>query len=105
MARHREHREKHGVNQSALQGDMLWPCLHTLLGLAIRTLYLFGPPGCGKTFAAYHFGRPRGDVYAITLTPETAAAELRGCWIPHGNEFVWHDGPFTAALREGARLV
>jgi len=83
-----------------------WGFVERILTLSvIRTVFLFGPPGVGKTYAAYHYGRPRGDVYAITLTPDTPAAELRGTWIPHGNEFVWHDGPFTAAMREGARVV
>jgi len=86
--------------------ESVWVFLEKLLVMPeIRTFFLYGPPGFGKTYAAYHFGRSRGDVYAVTLTPETPAAELRGMWVPRGNEFVWHDGPFTAAMREGARLV
>ncbi|MBW2419260.1 MAG: AAA family ATPase [Deltaproteobacteria bacterium] len=71
----------------------------------IRTLYLYGPPGVGKTFAAYHKGRVHNGVYCITLTEDTPAAELRGMFVPQGNEFIWRDGPFTAAMREGALLV
>ena len=50
-------------------------------------------------------------MYVITLTPETpetpetSAAELRGFWIPRGNEFVWQDGVFVEAMRKGARIV
>ena len=39
------------------------------------------------------------------LTEDTAAAELRGHFLPRGKELIWHDGPFTAAMRQGARLV
>ena len=99
-------RAKNAVEDHATTGESIWVFLARLLELQdIRTFYLFGPPGTGKTYGAYHIGRPNGDVYAVTLTPDTSAAELRGTWIPHGNEFRWHDGPFTAAMREGARLI
>jgi len=70
----------------------------------VRTLYLWGPPGCGKTHAAYHVG-VRGALYALTLTEDTPAAELRGHYLPVGAGMEWRDGPATMALREGARLV
>jgi len=72
---------------------------------SIRTLYLFGPPGCGKSYAALHKGPNRQGALSVTLTEETPAAELRGMWIPKGNEFVWRDGPFVEAMRRGLRLV
>jgi MoxR-like ATPase len=68
-------------------------------------IYLYGPPGIGKTFVAYHSGRIQRDVYAVTLTPETPAAELRGTYLPRGDELAWHDGPAIRALKVGARLV
>jgi len=71
----------------------------------LRTLFAWGPPGLGKTYAAYHCGRIKKGVYAVTLTDETSAAELRGHFIFKGGDTVWHDGPFTRAMREGARLV
>jgi MoxR-like ATPase len=70
----------------------------------VRSIYLWGPPGIGKTFAAYHVGRVE-PVYAVTLTEDTPAAELRGHYLPVAKEMVWHDGPFTSAMRQGARLV
>lgn len=83
-----------------------WGVLEHVLSLDfIRTVFLHGPPGVGKTYAAYHFGRVQAGVYAITLTEDTAAAELRGHFVPRGGEYVWHDGPFTSAMRAGARLV
>lgn len=72
---------------------------------AARTVYLWGPPGTGKTYSAFHSGLRGREVYSITLTPETPAAELRGFWTPKGSEFVWQDGPFIHAMRKGARIV
>lgn len=65
---------------------------------------LWGPPGTGKSWAARLIGQTDKS-YAITLTPDTPAAELRGHYIvgSKGN-FEWHDGPATAAWREGCRL-
>ena len=70
----------------------------------VRTIYLWGPPGLGKTYAAYRIGLA-GPLFAVTITEETPAAELRGHYLPLGREMVWHDGPFTAAMRAGGRLV
>ena len=83
-----------------------WTFIQTILEcLEVRTAYLYGPPGIGKTYSAYHYGRIENGVYPITITQDTPASELRGHYVPRGNELVWHDGPFTAAMRAGARLV
>lgn len=83
-----------------------WAFVETLLSSAvIRTAYLYGPPGIGKTYAAYHKGCGERNVYKITLTEEMPAAEMRGHYVPRGGELVWQDGPFTAAMRCGGRLV
>jgi hypothetical protein len=71
---------------------------------SVRTIYIWGPPGFGKTYAAYHVG-VRGALYAITLTEDTPAAEIRGHYLPAGDGMAWNDGPATKALLEGARLV
>jgi len=44
-------------------------------------------------------------VYAVTLTEEMPAAELRGHFVPKGDHFEWMDGPALRAWRLGARLV
>ena len=83
-----------------------WELVEKLLASsAVDRIYLWGPPGIGKTWVAYHKGRIERGVYAITLTPETPASELRGHFLPKGSEVVWHDGPVLRAMREGARLV
>ncbi|TFG98432.1 MAG: hypothetical protein E4H11_00470 [Myxococcales bacterium] len=79
--------------------------MRTLASLLIDRIYLFGPPGVGKTWCAYHHGRIEKGVYAVTLTPDTPSSELRGNYMPRGGEFVWVDGPVVRAMREGARLV
>ena len=83
-----------------------WPLVERVLSTKlIRSVYLYGPPGIGKTYSAYHKGRTEDGVYACTLTEETPALELRGTWLPNAEGLVWHDGPVARAMREGARLV
>lgn len=75
-----------------------------LRSLSVRTVYAWGPPGFGKTYAAYHVGL-RGPLFALTLTEDTPAAELRGFYLPVGRGMEWRDGPAIQAMRLGARLV
>lgn len=83
-----------------------WAMVERLLTTeTVRTFYLWGPPGIGKTHTAFSKGRIDRGVFAVTLTEDTSAAELRGQYFPAGGEMVWHDGPFTRAMRLGARLV
>src|SRR5574339_225733 len=89
-----------------MQKMTCWELIEKLLeSESVRSLYLYGPPGVGKTYSAYHKGRLNNGLYAVTLTEETPAAELRGHFIPKGGEMIWHDGPFVKALKQGARLV
>lgn len=44
-------------------------------------------------------------IYAITITPEMPAAELRGHYVPADGKFIWRDGPAISAWRNGGRLV
>lgn len=65
---------------------------------------LWGPPGIGKTFGACRL-RNNGETLSITLSEDIVAQELMGHYIPRGNEFVWHDGPVTTAVRNGYNVV
>ena len=86
--------------------SITWALIERVLGSpTLCRIYLWGKPGIGKTWCAYHKGRIGRGVYAITLTQEMPASELRGHYLPKGDHFEWHDGPVIRAMREGARLV
>lgn len=81
-----------------------WELIPKLLKTEPAVL-LHGPPGTGKTYAATR-SRPLNEVFSVTLTEETPAAELRGHFIPREQGvFHWHDGPAVRAWRTGGRLV
>jgi len=71
-------------------------------------LGLFGEPGLSKTHSAV-FSLPPIDafpLYAITITEEMPAAELRGHFVPTGQgEFGWLGGPTLRWWQTGGRLV
>jgi MoxR-like ATPase len=82
----------------------VWDLTEIVIGL-MRTVLLFGPPGTGKSLAAHTTELSGRELFSLTLTPDTAAAELRGHYVPVGNEFQWRDGPAITAWRRGGRLV
>jgi hypothetical protein len=89
-----------------------WNLYEQLLVMAaeeesLRTMYVSGPPGIGKTWLAYHMGVSSNQkLCAITLTDETPAAELRGHYlIAEGGHTYFHYGPLSVAMKEGSRLV
>jgi hypothetical protein len=86
-----------------LRAKDIWALVEVVLPVSRLTL-LYGPPGTGKTTAGNYLGSPK-EVFNLTLTEETPAAELRGHFIPKGNEFVWMDGPALTAFKRGGRLV
>lgn len=82
-----------------------WGLAEKVLPHTPRVL-LYGVPGTGKS----HFALTKGleenqDVFSLTLTEETPAAEIRGHYVPKGQEFVFHYGPGIEAWKNGARLV
>lgn len=79
-----------------------WKVAEAVVRAGTGNTLLYGPPGTGKSYAAQSGA---SDVFNITITPETPAAELRGHYHPRGGEFVWQDGPVVAAMRRGCRLV
>lgn len=82
----------------------IWDLIASVLPYSRCTL-IYGPPGTGKTFAASTVALDDRPLYSVTMTPDTPAAELRGHYVPQGNQFVWQDGPALKAWRFGGRLV
>jgi MoxR-like ATPase len=103
--RPKKSRQRNAQHSRATRID--WDVVERVLASqVINHLYMWGKPGIGKTWTAYHKGRIEQGVYAVTCTPETPASELRGHYLPGPDgHFVWHDGPVVRAMREGARLV
>jgi MoxR-like ATPase len=92
-------------NEMKTQNEERWKLAIALMQVMPRT-YLWGPPGIGKTRAAYDAARATGKaVYSCTLTDDDCVQEVIGCPIPQGDRFIWQDGPITRAMREGALLV
>ena len=64
---------------------------------------LKGPTGCGKTrfveYMAYKLNRP---LITVACHEDLSATDLVGRFLLEGEETVWHDGPLTTAVREGA---
>ncbi len=92
-------------NQSPSEWQLVFDVLTNPL---VRTIYIWGPPGVGKTYSAYLHQTEQNqgkEVYAVTMTQDTPAAELRGHYVPKGGELVWQDGPLIAAMKQGARVV
>jgi MoxR-like ATPase len=72
---------------------------------SVRSTYIWGPPGTGKTWAALNVGTGDGETFAVACTEDMAGSELRGNYLPMGSGAVWQDGPATRAMRLGQRLV
>ncbi len=93
-----------------MSNENCWELIEKVLGRSRRVL-LFGPPGTGKTYSAVKQNAPydtNGDevVYQITMTEDTAAANLEGFYKPaKDGGFEWHDGIAIQAWRNGGRLV
>jgi len=68
-------------------------------------LMVKGPTGCGKSrfveAMAEKLGRP---LVTVACHEETNATDLLGRYLIEGGDTVWHDGPVTRAVRQGAIL-
>lgn len=64
---------------------------------------LKGPTGCGKTrFAEYMAWRLDRPLVTIAAHEDMTAADLSGRYLLAPEGTVWHDGPLTLAVRQGA---
>ncbi len=66
-------------------------------------LLIKGPTGCGKTrFIEHMAARLKRPLYTIACHDDLTAADLVGRHLIGDGETIWHDGPLTRAVREGA---
>ena len=87
-----------------------WQLINDVIPVSQRIL-LWGPPGTGKTYSAVKENAPiningSANVFQITMTEDTASANLEGFYKPSSDgNFVWNDGLAIQAWRTGGRLV
>ena len=64
---------------------------------------LKGPTGCGKTRFVEHMAWRLGrSLVTVACHDDLSASDLVGRYLIHHDSTVWHDGPLTRAVREGA---
>jgi nitric oxide reductase NorQ protein len=64
---------------------------------------LKGPTGSGKTrFVEYMAWRLNRPLITVACHEDLSATDLVGRFLLEGEETVWHDGPLTRAVRNGA---
>jgi nitric oxide reductase NorQ protein len=64
---------------------------------------LKGPTGCGKTRFVEHMAwRLRRPLVTVAAHEDMTAADLAGRYLLAPEGTVWHDGPLTLAVRQGA---
>lgn len=64
---------------------------------------LTGPTGCGKTRLIEHMGGVLGrPVVTISCHDDLTSSDLVGRFMVARGDVVWHDGPLTRAVKEGA---
>ncbi|MBM3736382.1 MAG: AAA family ATPase [Acidobacteria bacterium] len=81
--------------------DSPWTLAEKALGRLGR-IYLWGPPGVGKSFLA---AKAAPNRFQLTLSDDHTVQELMGHYVPDGTVFRWHEGPVCQAFREGCPLV
>jgi nitric oxide reductase NorQ protein len=66
-------------------------------------IMLKGPTGCGKTrFIEYMAWRLRRPLVTVACHEDLSSTDLVGRFLLEGDETVWHDGPLTTAVKNGA---
>ncbi len=64
---------------------------------------LKGPTGCGKTRFVEHMAwRLERPLITVACHEDLSSTDLVGRFLLEGEETIWHDGPLTAAVRNGA---
>jgi nitric oxide reductase NorQ protein len=66
-------------------------------------IMLKGPTGCGKTrFVEYMAWRLKKPLITVACHEDMTASDLVGRFLLDAQGTVWHDGPLTVAVRQGA---
>src|SRR3569832_152031 len=64
---------------------------------------LKGPPGCGKPRFVEHMAwRQERPLITVACHEDLSSTDLVGRFLLEGEETIWHDGPLTSAVRNGA---
>jgi len=64
---------------------------------------LKGPTGCGKTRFVEHMAwRLERPLITVACHEDLSSTDLVGRFLLEGEETIWHDGPLTSAVRNGA---
>src|SRR5215831_3067929 len=64
---------------------------------------LKGPTGCGKTrFVEYMSWYLKRPLITVACHEDLSATDLVGRYLLEGEDTVWHDGPLTTAVKNGA---
>lgn len=81
-----------------------WELVEAVVGRCDRVL-LYGVSGTGKSWAARRNNLNDAEVFSVSLTDDTPAAELRGHYGIVDGSYQWLDGPCTLSWRRGCRCV
>jgi MoxR-like ATPase len=103
----RKRKKAAGAAPGKSKPHTLYPCwelVEQVVGRCDRVL-LWGVSGTGKSWAARRANLNGAQVYSVSLTDDTPAAELRGHYGLVDGSYRWLDGPCVMAWRSGARLV
>jgi nitric oxide reductase NorQ protein len=77
----------------------LFEAAHT----ACLPVILKGPTGCGKTRFVEHMAwRLERPLITVACHEDLSSTDLVGRFLLEGEETIWHDGPLTSAVRNGA---
>ncbi len=68
----------------------------------LSRIFLWGPPGVGKSFLAFNAGKAPVQV---NLSEDLTVQELMGHWVPGPVEWRFHLGPILRAFKEGSILI
>jgi cobaltochelatase CobS len=71
-----------------------------------KTIWMSGPPGCGKTTVFEYIGAMLAwPQIRVQGNKDMSVDDFVGCYVVAGGQMVWVDGPLTLAMRIGAILI